>query len=56
MCRDGVRNVKMKLKLASDAKNTKKGCYGCVNQKRKDKEDVPPLTKKAGKLVKRDEE
>lgn len=48
--------MKLKLKLASDARNTKKGFYGCVNQKRRDKEDVPPLINKAGKLVMTDEE
>ncbi|RMB95408.1 hypothetical protein DUI87_28129 [Hirundo rustica rustica] len=48
--------MKLKLKLASDAKNIKKGSYRCVNQKRKDKEEIPPLINKAGKLVMTDED
>jgi len=44
LCRDEVRRAKAQLELnfAKDAKNNKKSCYRCVNQKRKDKESVPP--------------
>lgn len=38
MCRDG-----MELSLAKDAKNNKKIFYRHVHQKRKDKENVPPI-------------
>ena len=44
LCRDGVRKIKvwMELNLARDAKNSKKGFYKYVSQKRKVKESVPP--------------
>jgi len=44
LCRGGVRKIKaqLKLNLARDAENNKKGFYKCVSQKRKMKERVPP--------------
>ncbi|KAK4817803.1 hypothetical protein QYF61_027854 [Mycteria americana] len=55
--RDGVRKAKAQLELnmARDAKNSKKGFYRYVSQKRKVKESIPPLMSKTGKLVTRDE-
>ncbi|KAK4821758.1 hypothetical protein QYF61_000819 [Mycteria americana] len=51
--RDGVRKAKaqLELNLARDAKNTKKGFYRYIDQKRKVKESVPPLMNKNGDLV-----
>jgi len=43
--------VRLKLNLAKDAKNNKKGFYRYVSQKRKVKESVPLLMSKTGKLV-----
>ncbi|KFZ59181.1 hypothetical protein N338_00715, partial [Podiceps cristatus] len=58
LCRDRVRKAKacMELNLARDVKNSKKGFYRYVSQKRKVKESVPPLTSKTGKLVTTDKE
>ncbi|KAK4825160.1 hypothetical protein QYF61_024549 [Mycteria americana] len=58
LCRDGVRKAKaqLKLNLARDAKNNKKGFYRYINQKRKVKESVPPLMNKNGDLVSTDKE
>ncbi|KAK4830157.1 hypothetical protein QYF61_008668 [Mycteria americana] len=56
--RDAVRKAEaqLELNLARDAKNNKKGFYGCINQKRKVKGSVPPLMNKNGDLVSTDEE
>jgi len=45
LCRDRVRNAKVQLEmnLARDAKNNKKCFYRCVNQRRKVKENIPPM-------------
>ncbi|KFP48026.1 hypothetical protein N323_07381, partial [Cathartes aura] len=53
LCRDGVRKAKeqLDLNLARDAKNNKKGFYRYVSQKRKVKENIPPLMNKIGKLA-----
>ncbi|KFP56696.1 hypothetical protein N322_04880, partial [Cariama cristata] len=58
LCRDGVRKAKARqeLNLEGDAKNNKKDFYRYVNQKRKVKENVPPLMSWAGELVVTDEE
>ncbi|KFV55360.1 hypothetical protein N328_07466, partial [Gavia stellata] len=58
LCRDGVRKAKVQLKLnlARDAKNNKKGFYRYVSQERKVKESVCPLMNTTGKLVTTDEE
>ncbi|KAK4829113.1 hypothetical protein QYF61_002151 [Mycteria americana] len=58
LCRDGVRKAKawLEMNLARDAKNNKKGFYRYVSQKRKVKENVPPLMNKNGDLVSTDEE
>ncbi|PKU34574.1 rna-directed dna polymerase from mobile element jockey-like [Limosa lapponica baueri] len=58
LCRNWVRNAKaqLELNLARDSKSKKKGSYRYVNQKRKLKESIPPLIRKTGKLVKKDEE
>ena len=58
MCRDGVRKAKawLELNLARDVKNSKKGFYRYVSQKRKVKESIPTLMSKTGKLVTTDEE
>ncbi|KAK4815257.1 hypothetical protein QYF61_023993 [Mycteria americana] len=58
LCRDGVRKAKaqLELNLARDAKNSKKGFYRYINQKRKVKESVPPLMNKNGDPVSTDEE
>jgi len=48
--------VRLKLNLARDAKNNKKGFYRYVSQKRKVKESVPLLMSKTGKLVSTEEE
>ena len=58
MCRDEVRRAKAQLELnfAKDAKNNKKSCYRCVNQKRKVTESVPPPMSKNGNLLSTDEE
>ncbi|KAK4829708.1 hypothetical protein QYF61_006083 [Mycteria americana] len=44
LCRDGFRKAKAQLglNLARDAKNSKKGFYRYVSQKRKVKEGLPP--------------
>jgi len=44
LCGDGVRRAKVQLdlNLARDAKNSKKGFYRHVSQKRQAKESVPP--------------
>ncbi|KAK4822101.1 hypothetical protein QYF61_009801 [Mycteria americana] len=56
--KDGVRKAKaqLELNLVRDAKNNKRGFYRYINQKRKVKESVPPLTNKNGDLVSTDEE
>ncbi|KAK4827405.1 hypothetical protein QYF61_017810 [Mycteria americana] len=58
LCRDGVRKAKaqLELNLAGDAKNNNKGFYTYINQKRKVKENVPPLMNKNGDLASTDEE
>ncbi|KAK4816578.1 hypothetical protein QYF61_017968 [Mycteria americana] len=58
LCRDGLRKVRaqLKLNLARDAKNNKKGFYRYINQKRKVKESIPPLMNKNGDLVSTDKE
>ncbi|KAK4811145.1 LOW QUALITY PROTEIN: hypothetical protein QYF61_019776 [Mycteria americana] len=57
-CTDGIRKAKaqLELSLARDAKNNKKGFYRYVGQKRKIKENVPPLVNKTGELVTTDME
>ncbi|KAK4830241.1 hypothetical protein QYF61_009308 [Mycteria americana] len=47
---------KWELNLARDSKNNKKGFYRYVNQKKKVKENIPPLMNKNGDLVSTDEE
>jgi len=44
LCREGLRRAKvwLQLKLARDAKNSKKGCCRYVSQKRRVKKSVPP--------------
>ena len=54
MCRRA--KVRLKLNLARDAKNNKKGFYRYVSQKRKVKESVPPLMNKNGYLISTGEE
>lgn len=50
MCRDEIRKAKaqLELNLAKVSKNSKKGFYRCVGQKRKMKENahttLPPTT------------
>jgi len=58
LCRDGASKAKawLELNLARDAKNSKKGFYRSVSQKRKVKERVPPRMGKNGKLLAMDEE
>ncbi|KAK4831209.1 hypothetical protein QYF61_016046 [Mycteria americana] len=61
LCRGRVRKAKaqLELNLARDAKNSKKGFYRYVSQKRKVKESLPPPPapiSKTGKLVTTDEE
>ncbi|KFV50335.1 hypothetical protein N328_01276, partial [Gavia stellata] len=58
LCSSGVRKAKawLELNLARDAKNSKKGIYRYVSQKRKFKESIPPLMSKTGILVTMDEE
>jgi len=56
LCRDGVRKAKAQLNLARDARNSKKGFYRYVSQKRKVNKSIPPLMSKTGKLVTTDEE
>ncbi|KFQ68276.1 hypothetical protein N335_06719, partial [Phaethon lepturus] len=58
LSRDGVRKAEaqLELSLAREEKNTKKGFYRHVSQKREVKESVPPLMNKAGRLVTMDEE
>ena len=53
LCGGGIRKAKvlLELTLARDAKNSKKGFYGCVSQKRKVKERVSPPMYMTGKLV-----
>jgi len=44
LCRDGISNAKaqVELNIARDAKNSKKGFYGYVSQKKKIKESITP--------------
>ncbi|KFZ67293.1 hypothetical protein N338_10186, partial [Podiceps cristatus] len=53
LCRDGVRKAKaqLELNLARNTKNSKKGFYRYLNQKRKVKENVRALTNENGELV-----
>jgi len=46
----------MKLNLARDVKNSKKGFYTYVGQKRQDKESIPPLVNEKGGLATTDME
>ena len=56
MCRYGIRKVKaqMKLSLARDVKDNKKGFYMYRGRRRWAKEDVPPLMKGNGELASSD--
>ncbi|PKU49591.1 rna-directed dna polymerase from mobile element jockey-like [Limosa lapponica baueri] len=58
LCRDEVREAKaqLELDLARDIKKNKKGFYRYINQKRKVKENVPPLLSSNGELVSTEEE
>ncbi|KFR01676.1 hypothetical protein Y956_12986, partial [Nipponia nippon] len=58
LCKDGIRKVKarLELNLARDARNNKKGFYRHINQKKKVKENVPPLMSSSGELITTDEE
>jgi len=55
--KDGVRRAKVQLELnlARDAKNSKKGFYRYISQKRKVKESVLPLMKNNSNLVSTEE-
>ncbi|GAB0209387.1 mitochondrial enolase superfamily member 1 [Grus japonensis] len=52
-CRDAVRKAKaqLKLKLARDVKNYKKGFFRYVNNRRKQKNNIGPLLNRRGELV-----
>ena len=52
-CRDAVRKAKvqLKLKLARDVKNCKKGFFRYINNKQKPKENNGPLLNRRGELV-----
>ncbi|GAB0179274.1 mitochondrial enolase superfamily member 1 [Grus japonensis] len=52
-CRDAVRKAKaqLKLKLARDVKNYKKGFFRYVNNKQKEKENTGPRLNRRGELV-----
>ncbi|KAK4812899.1 hypothetical protein QYF61_027293 [Mycteria americana] len=53
VCRDAVRKAKaqLELKLARDVKNNKKGFFGYVNNKQKQKENIGPMLNRRGELV-----
>ena len=58
LCRDGIRKAKaqLKLNLARDTKNNKKAFYSYISQKRKVKENIPPLMNTTGKLLRMEKE
>ncbi|KFO72886.1 hypothetical protein N303_04111, partial [Cuculus canorus] len=58
LCRDKVRKAKaqLELNLGREVKTNKKGFYRYINQKRKIKENVPPLMTGIGDRVTTDEE
>ena len=58
LCREKIRKAKaqLELKLAATVKDNKKCFYKCISDKRRARENLPPLLAVEGNLARKDEE